>query len=126
MGAFVTMTDKRLKSAPSGADLRQKPWEAVGMSRATWYRRGKPTEKWRDRAEARAAGLRLRMGMAGARSLRTLQRFERVLRKDMDLARAIGQRLVSTAFADRIVSDRRRHKAVRKWLKEQKAREAAR
>ena len=22
-----------------------KPWEAIGMSRATWYRRGKPTEK---------------------------------------------------------------------------------
>lgn len=21
---------------------RQKPWEALGMSRATWYRRGKP------------------------------------------------------------------------------------
>ena len=22
---------------------RTKPWEALGMSRATWYRRGKPT-----------------------------------------------------------------------------------
>jgi hypothetical protein len=21
---------------------RQKPWEALGMSRATWYRKGKP------------------------------------------------------------------------------------
>ncbi|PJF46448.1 MAG: rep protein [Candidatus Thermofonsia Clade 3 bacterium] len=22
--------------------MRQKPWEALGISRATWYRRGKP------------------------------------------------------------------------------------
>jgi len=24
------------------AETRAKPWEALGMSRATWYRRGKP------------------------------------------------------------------------------------
>jgi uncharacterized protein YjcR len=23
---------------------REKPWEALGISRATWYRKGKPTE----------------------------------------------------------------------------------
>jgi hypothetical protein len=109
-----------LNSAPNGADLRQKPWEAVGMSRATWYRRGKPTEK-RDRAAARAAGLKLRMGMSGARSLRTLQRFERVLRKDTDLASAIARGDCTTALAELIVSDPAKHKRFRKWLKEQKA-----
>jgi hypothetical protein len=36
---------QRLKNAPRGADLRQKPWEAIGMSRASWYAHGKPTEK---------------------------------------------------------------------------------
>jgi hypothetical protein len=30
-------------SAPDGGKVR--PWEAIGMSRATWYRRGKPTTK---------------------------------------------------------------------------------
>ena len=33
----------RLKEPPSGGTLRQ--WEVVGMSWATWYRHGKPTEK---------------------------------------------------------------------------------
>ena len=32
-----------LKNPPSGGKLR--PWLALGMSRATWYRRGKPTTK---------------------------------------------------------------------------------
>ena len=27
---------------------RVKPWEALGMSRATWYRQGKPTERQPD------------------------------------------------------------------------------
>jgi hypothetical protein len=113
-----------LNSAPNGADLRQKPWEAVGMSRATWYRRGKPDEKWPDRAEARANGLKLRMGMSGARSLRTLQRFERVLFKDMDLARAIARGDCTIGLAERIVSSPGRHRIFRKWLKAQRKAEA--
>jgi hypothetical protein len=28
-----------------GEQLRRKPWEAIGMSRGSWYRHGKPTEK---------------------------------------------------------------------------------
>jgi uncharacterized protein YoaH (UPF0181 family) len=32
-----------LTKPPSGGHLRQ--WEALGLSRATWYRRGKPTTK---------------------------------------------------------------------------------
>ena len=60
--------------------MRQpKPWEAIGISRATWYRHGKPTEKPRKpslAAAARAAGV----------STRTAQRIERVMAADMDLA----------------------------------------
>lgn len=29
----------------ANALTRTKPWEALGMSRATWYRKGKPTPK---------------------------------------------------------------------------------
>jgi hypothetical protein len=43
----------------------------------------------------------------------------------MDLAVAIGRGLVKTGFADWIVSNRVRHRKFRKWLKEQKSREAA-
>ena len=28
----------------ANALTRTKPWEAMGISRATWYRRGKPTQ----------------------------------------------------------------------------------
>jgi hypothetical protein len=58
------------------------PWEAIGISRATWYRHGKPTEKpFRSSVvrEARAAGV----------SVRTHQRIMRVMRADSDLAVAM-------------------------------------
>jgi hypothetical protein len=63
--------------------MRQiKPWEAIGMSRASWYRHGKPTEKPERTsvaAAARAAGV----------SVRTHQRIMRVMAADMDLAVAM-------------------------------------
>lgn len=34
---------KNPKKPTNGASVRQ--WEAIGMSRASWYRHGKPTEK---------------------------------------------------------------------------------
>lgn len=39
--------DTRLKKLPNGSIMRQikKPWTAIGMSRASWYRHGKPTAK---------------------------------------------------------------------------------
>ena len=50
---------------------REKPWAALGISRATWYRHGKPAE-WHKRStqadEAKKGGL----------SLRTYERFARV------------------------------------------------
>src|SRR6516162_3535779 len=38
--------DCTLKNPPDGGKVR--PWEAMGMSRATWYRRGKPTHDFRE------------------------------------------------------------------------------
>src|SRR5262245_17128917 len=73
--------DSRLNFPPNeplcdanGGIMRQspKPWEAIGMSRATWYRHGKPTEKPTRYTQADVAKI---LGI----SLRTTQR---------DLARA--------------------------------------
>ena len=56
-----------------------RPWETIGMSRASWYRHGKPTEKPPRPSsvanEARKAGV----------SVRTHQRV-RVLGADIELA----------------------------------------
>jgi len=58
---------------------RTEPWKAIGMSRASWYRHGKPTEKPERTsvaAAARAAGV----------SVRTHQRIMRVMAADINLA----------------------------------------
>jgi hypothetical protein len=66
--------------------MRQpKPWQAIGMSRASWYRHGKPAKKPprpSAAAAARAAGV----------SLRTHQRIMRVMAADIDLAVAMLDR----------------------------------
>jgi hypothetical protein len=54
------------KNPPSGASVR--PWEAVGMSRASWYRHGKPT------AKPTPTITQKRMAEAFGVSLRTIQR----------------------------------------------------
>jgi len=70
----------RLTNPPNGGKLRQ--WEALGMSRASWYRHGKPTEKpTRPFSQARIA-------RHDHVSIRTVQRVERVMRADPDLWRA--------------------------------------
>ena len=39
-------TQKSLKALPNGSIMRQaKPWTEIGMSRASWYRHGKPATK---------------------------------------------------------------------------------
>src|SRR5262245_3686634 len=69
-GWIADALDRRLIIATYVVSMRQpqKPWEAIGMSRATWYRLGKPTEK-----PARTAPLR-EMAEAFGVSLRTIQR----------------------------------------------------
>jgi hypothetical protein len=40
----MSKESKSLTNPPDGGKVRR-PWEAIGMSRASWYRHGKPTEK---------------------------------------------------------------------------------
>ena len=76
---------------------------------------GKPTEKLPRSSVAKRAR------MMGASSTRTFQRFERVLRKDMDLAVAISRGECKIGWAESIVSIPSRHRRFRKWLKAQRA-----
>jgi len=42
----VTALDRSLTELPHGTIMRQDaPWTAIGMSRASWYRHGKPAAK---------------------------------------------------------------------------------
>jgi hypothetical protein len=54
----------------------EKPWIALGISRATWYRHGKPTT-WRKVTMAEEAA------MFGFPSLRSFQRVRRVLQSPL-------------------------------------------
>ena len=56
------------------------------MSRATWYRHGKPTEKPK---KLLSAAERVKMFLGLSVSTRTAQRIERVLAADVDLAAAM-------------------------------------
>jgi hypothetical protein len=100
-----------------------KPWEKLGISRATWYRYGKPTDKavYADlRWDKQGAGgpladcaddLKKHFGIG---SIRTFQRMTRVLRSPLWPYVEHGQ--VSIARADRSLADpefmRRFHKVV--------------
>jgi hypothetical protein len=77
--------------------LENRPWEKLGMSRATWFRRGKPTKPRKrttvhDKAKAH-----------GAPSTRTFQRMMRESRSE--LAPWIGPGLYSISQADELLSD---------------------
>jgi hypothetical protein len=97
---------------------KPKPWEAIGMSRATWYRHGKPTEKPRRITvadEARRAGL----------SVRTHQRIMRVMTADIDLAALMLEHgWCKPGQAERIVADPVEHRRFRKWLVAEKRRKS--
>ena len=67
---------------------RTKPWEAIGMSGSTWYRRGQPTV-WPP-PDAPPPLLQYLM-MTRSVSRRTAQRMSRVLLADRDLFRVVEQ-----------------------------------
>ena len=70
-----------LNSPPHGGIVRQnKPWEAIGISRATWYRRGKPTEKPPRRGQGPFS--QRKMAAGNRVSLRTQQRLDRIMEFD--------------------------------------------
>lgn len=70
-------TDACLKNPPNGGNVRQKdkPWVALGISRATYYRRGKPKSvpgiRWKQADRA---------ALGGHLSVRTIQRADFVRR----------------------------------------------
>jgi hypothetical protein len=94
-----------------------KPWEAIGISRATWYRHGKPTEKPKRTSIARAARA------MGASSTRTFQRINRVLAADMDLALLMLQHgWCKPGQAEAIIRDPVLHRKFRKLLRKRSPR----
>ena len=60
-----------------------KAWENVGISRATWYRKGKPTEPQRPAKTANMRTVADQAKTLGASSTRSYQRMMRVLSSDM-------------------------------------------
>ena len=78
----ASAVDKRLSFPPCGGVMRQMteaPWLALGISRATWYRLGKPTTRRPRQTQAMTAK---RAGF----SLRSMQRASRVAREAPELA----------------------------------------
>jgi hypothetical protein len=89
---------ERLTNPPNGGKLRQ--WEAIGMSRASWYRHGKPTEKpgalgeWFRRKE-----------LEHWKSKRTVERVKRIMEFDGDLWNLMVDGHFKPAQAERIICD---------------------
>jgi hypothetical protein len=63
--------------------MRQNPWTAIGMSRASWYRHGKPKTKPVRQTQAQFC---VEKGL----KLRTLQRYRRVF-MDQELREAVDR-----------------------------------
>jgi hypothetical protein len=69
----MSMTADNPACLPDGGEVRQQPWEAISMSRAAWYRHGKPTAKPAPRMTQ--AQIAKKFGT----SLRSMQRSKRAL-----------------------------------------------
>jgi hypothetical protein len=83
-----------------GSMMRQsaRPWEKIGISRATWYRHGKPTEKPRKPKTAPEIAKQI-----GVTSTRTYYRTMRALKSDLGPFVTAGH--LSVAQVDRLLSD---------------------
>ena len=87
-----------------------KPWEAIGISRATWYRHGKPAEK-----PVRP--------LVADEARRAHQRIMRVMAADIDLAALmINQGWCKPGQAEAIVANSALHRRFRRWFKAEKRR----
>jgi hypothetical protein len=111
-----------LKSPPSGGKMRlpdaqSKPWEALGISRATWYRRDKPTEQPIRRG--RGPFSQRKMAAGNHVSLRTQQRLDRILEFDSDLWFLTVKGHIKPAQAERIISDPVKYQHFLQWFTEQ-------
>jgi hypothetical protein len=95
---------KCLNIPPYGGEMRRKaytepPWLALGVSRATWYRLGKPQTKPRRETQAQIA-------RQFDVSLRGLQRTGRILRDAPDLVEQVEAGTLSVGTAERLVIER--------------------
>src|SRR6516164_1358607 len=104
------MSSKRLTNPPGGGKLRQ--WEVLGMSRASWYRHGKPTENlgplrefFRQRTEAQHDKI----------SIRTVQRRARIERADGTLWRLALEGMITPGEAEHIIQDPVGYHRFLKW-----------
>ena len=111
---------KSLTNPPNGGKVR--PWEAVGMSRATWYRKGKPEPRPPDpELDELAASIKSLMGgrpnfqLFGFASQRSFERWSRVSNADEDLGRAILNKEIKPSIAEKIVSDPIKYQRYLKW-----------
>jgi hypothetical protein len=77
----------------------RRPWKALGMSRATWYRHGKPSKKPPKR-ETQAM-----FAQQTGRSVRTLQRLMRIERADPELTNLVIARQITIGKAEALVRD---------------------
>jgi hypothetical protein len=80
------------------SDRSTRPWDEVGISRATWYRHGKPTEKPRKPKTVPEIAVRV-----GASSTRTYQRTMRALNSELGPYVTAGR--LSATQADRLLGD---------------------
>jgi len=86
----------------------EKPWEAIGMSRSTWYRHGKPASKpHRVTLEQAAKAINV--------SVRSLQRAHRVMRLAPELCPLIDQGVLKLGLAEEIAqsSPRKRRRILK-------------
>ncbi len=90
-----------LKNSPIGDKVRQKPWEATGISRASWYRHGKPAVNPKLKRVTQSDIARL----ADVKP-RTAQRFFRIMKHDYALWESVAAGGISAGAAERqIVAD---------------------
>jgi len=75
------------------------PWVALGISRATWYRHGKPTTGRRRLKQAESA-------RRHDASLRSLQRAGRILREAPDLGTQVEAGTLKIGTAERLLIER--------------------
>jgi hypothetical protein len=92
-----------LNLPPDGGTMRHgtakpKPWKAIGIGRATWYRQGKPTKK---RVRLTQADEAANFGI----SLRTWQRFCRIMDHAPDLVPFIQQYGMPISVAEHMIVD---------------------
>jgi len=73
-----------------------RPWEALGMSRATWFRLGKPTTKPNRITQEQGAKLQ-------NVSARSIQRARRIMREAPELALLIQAGKIKLGFAEKLL-----------------------